>query len=152
MVVEMNENDLRALGFEQGPDGEFYKPRKKPSVSVSAVPKPSKAVSTLNKTETRFWRMLEARLAAGELRWVKPHPITFRMTSATDGQTKGMTYTPDFVAVDEEGRVIAYDTKGGHTWEDSIIKMKAASALFPWICFIMAIWKAGKWSYREFQA
>ena len=43
-------------------------------------------------------------------------------------------------------RIVFADTKGAHVWEDSLIKLRVAARLFPWISFeIVTRTKDGTW-------
>lgn len=57
-------------------------------------------------------------------------------------------YTPDFWALDEQG-LRAIDTKGKHVWEDSIIKMRVAARMFPFIRFLKVLRDGEVWNHVE---
>jgi hypothetical protein len=85
----------------------------------------------MNKTEARFANNLEARRLAGEITAWEFEGDTLRLSP-------DMTYTPDFRVEHGVGQVDYYDVKGRHTWEDSIIKGKAAAVIFPQHRFFLA--------------
>lgn len=56
-------------------------------------------------------------------------------------------YTPDFWALYADG-LHAIDVKGAHVWEDSLIKLRVAARLFPWITFIIAKRNGEIWEHK----
>ena len=51
-------------------------------------------------------------------------------------------YTPDFWIPE---MITFFEVKGGHAWEDSIVKFKAARAIHTWAKFEMHQKKLGVW-------
>jgi hypothetical protein len=74
---------------------------------------------------------LEVQRILGQITAWEFEPDTLRL--APD-----MTYTPDFKVFDGDKPIRYYDVKGRHTWEDSIIKGKAAAVIFPQHEFYLA--------------
>jgi hypothetical protein len=112
----------------------------------------------MNLTESRFAEHLEGRRLAGEIRgWAFEEDT---LVLAPD-----MTLTPDFRVDQLDGWSDYFDVKrskrdGGHTWEDSVVKSKAAAAIFPFHRFYLATWEAdrmtaggelrpGRWALRR---
>jgi hypothetical protein len=91
-----------------------------------------------NKTESAFFQLLEARRRRGEFQ-----SVTFEGAKLRLGEN--CFYAPDFMAVDNTGLVTFFETKGAHTWEDSIIKFKAAKEIHSWAMFELWQRKAGEW-------
>lgn len=89
--------------------------------------KPGKKRMERNKTEARFERLLEARLARGEI-------VSFEFQGRTLRWPDAMRYTPDFLVVDEigdiDGKPLVAETlievKGAHQWAKDVIKFRAA--------------------------
>lgn len=100
---------------------------------------PSTEESKLNQTEKRYLGWLRAQ---GDL-WIGIQCFTLRLGH-------DCRYTPDFWALDAQG-LRAIDTKGKHTWEDSIIKLRLAARLFPFFRFIKAVERNGAWMHKEFK-
>ena len=59
----------------------------------------------------------------------------------------GCRYCPDFfVAGGPSYDVEAYEVKGPHAWDDSIVKLKVAASAYPWITFrLVSRDKRGAW-------
>lgn len=107
----------------------------------------------MNRTESRFAEHLEARKLAGEIRGWEFERDTFVLSP-------DMTLTPDF-RIETNDRMYEFvDVKGKHTWDDSVVKGKAAAALFPQHRFFLAKWEAdrvtakgvfrhGRWAIRQ---
>jgi hypothetical protein len=88
----------------------------------------------MNRAEARFAEWQEGRRLAGEIR-------AWSFERDTLVLTPDMKYTPDFRIEELTGLFTFVDVKGGHVWEDSIIKAKAAAGLFPWHQFFIATWR-----------
>jgi hypothetical protein len=106
--------------------------------------KPTIAASTdegkLNKTERARLEYLR-RL---------PHVKSLHIQAVTVKIGNDCRFTPDFFYFDaNRERLIAEDTKGGHVWEDSRIKAKAAARMFPEFTFIVAYKENGGWREEE---
>jgi hypothetical protein len=96
----------------------------------------------MNKTEAEFGRILEARIAKGELRG----PLMFEKIKLRLG--KKCWYTPDwscFTLFEGVWLPIFFEVKGGHIWDDSKVKFKTAVEQHPWAFFDMWQKKAGQW-------
>ena len=59
----------------------------------------------------------------------------------------GSWYEPDFTALDsEDNRLLVYEVKGPHVYEDSTVKFKACALLYPWVSWTWAERdSAGNW-------
>jgi hypothetical protein len=88
--------------------------------------RPTTDEAKLNQTEKRYLVWLEKQRNL----WIGVQSITFKLGH-------DCRYTPDFVVLDECG-LRCIDTKGGHIWEDALIKMRLAARLFPWVRFVIA--------------
>lgn len=98
---------------------------------ASAEKKTGKRRSAMNKTESRFARLLEARVARGEIESFEYEGLTLRWPD-------GMRYTPDFVVVDATLSADAasaqspsvcitlIEVKGAYGWAKDIVRFRAA--------------------------
>lgn len=100
---------------------------------------------TMNGTEAAYATLLEARRRAGHLQAVAYEAITLKLAPRT-------TYTPDFLVVTDEGYVECHEVKGGFTRDDARVKLKVAAHAFPWFRFVLATYKAKRWTVVEVAA
>lgn len=98
---------------------------------------PTTDEAKLNKLETRYLKWLRSL----QPMWLGIQCWTFKLGH-------DLRYTPDFIALDKDG-LRAIDTKGKHTWEDSIVKMKCCARLYPFIRFVIAKENGLVWSHKE---
>lgn len=110
------------------------KPKEKEPKRVRQNSKP-----LLNKLETEYSWLLG--------HWgehVHAQSITLKLAN-------GVRYTPDFFSLSSvgSGRPKAWEVKGKHAWEDSLLKIKFAAKEYPEIKFLL-VWKEkGKWCQQE---
>ncbi len=90
---------------------------------------------TLNKTEQRYWDILQSRLGIYR---AAHHTIKLQLAEKC-------WYTPDFSFMDARGLVFV-ETKGAFERDDAIVKLKTAARLFPQFTFIKAKFVKGKWT------
>lgn len=107
------------------------------AVEVSGVPE---VWPKMNKTEAEFYLKLKATTPA--YAFIGCQCITLRFA-------KRLSYTPDFITIDLEKNLVAWEVKGPYIWEDALVKLKVAPKLFPWIKFLMAQKKNGVWATRQ---
>lgn len=88
--------------------------------------RPTTDEDKLNQTEKLYLKWLRNQRNA----WIGIQCITLKLGH-------DCRYTPDFWALDDDG-LRCIDTKGGHTWEDSLIKIRVAARLYPFIRFLIA--------------
>lgn len=92
----------------------------------------------LNKLEAEALEWLRATLSGYS---VQPHALRLRLAN-------GVVYTPDVIANPiclPTARLRAYEIKGPHAWDDSIVKLKVAAGTWPTIQFTL-VWKQdGQW-------
>jgi hypothetical protein len=76
----------------------------------------------MNGLETAFWKCLQA----GPYREVYPFPFNLRLAGST-------YYKIDFGAVPMMSPAPwdLYEVKGGHAWDDAIVKLKVAAERYP---------------------
>jgi len=78
----------------------------------------------MNKTETEYAGMLEARKRAGELAWWAFEPFKIRLADRT-------FYDVDFGVMLSDGRLEVHEVKGGFITDDGRVKLKVAAEHFP---------------------
>lgn len=92
----------------------------------------------MNRTESEWSRMLEARRISGEVLWWSYEPIKVRMADAT-------FYTPDFLVVLANGELELHEVKGAFVMDDARVKFKLVAEHFP----ARLVWaqklKGGSW-------
>ena len=128
--MHMTEADLKAL-LERKPTSQKTK--------VQALGRMK--AGQMNKTEQRYADHLFARLAAKEIAWFKFEPMTLKLAEKT-------TYTPDFMVMQNDGRLEIHEVKG--FWlDDARVKIKMAAELFPFQ-FIGVQADGASWKYENF--
>lgn len=100
----------------------------------------------LNKTEGAFLDHLRFYF---EPKYIYAQAITLQLAN-------GVRYTPDFVvmglnAQNGISKPVAYEVKGLHAWDDSIVKLKVAARSYPYFKFVL-VWREGRaapWQTQE---
>lgn len=92
----------------------------------------------LNNTEREWLAILRTR----PHQWLGIHCLKFKLGFKC-------FYTPDFVTIEDDGSMVVWDSKGGHIWEDSIIKMKTLVRLYPWVRCMKPQKLNGHWKEHE---
>lgn len=131
--MRIKSTDIAMLPHQWREQIEGKKPAVPSTVGQPKEPKPrlrQKAGPKLNKTEQRFEIYLRQVF--------KTEPILAQ--SITLEIANGCRYTPDFVVIQPretpDAYVFrAYEVKGPHMWDDSIVKLKVAARSYPWIQF-----------------
>ena len=108
------------------------------SIKVAIKAKPSADESKLNKLESAWLTVLRADIT---LAWVGVHALTFKIGD-------DCRYTPDFIALNLDGELIAYETKG-FMRDDARVKLKVAARMFSFVGFVLVERKAGAWICTE---
>jgi hypothetical protein len=93
----------------------------------------------MNKTEARYAQFLEGAKAFGLVKGYQFEAMRFRLADDT-------TYTPDFMVVLPDDRVELHEVKGAKIWDDSKVKFKVASEMYPMFGWRMLQWKGGVWT------
>ena len=95
--------------------------------------------------ERQYADLLQLRKRAGEIVDYRYEAIKLKLAPNT-------FYTPDFVVTFED-RIELHETKG-HWEDDARVKVKVASAMFPWFRFVGARWDKNvkDWKFEEFTA
>lgn len=118
-------------------------PAAKAAVRAAMEKKPkgkaSKRAGVMNQTETRYAEHLAILKIAGEIRDFAYEARTFTLS---DDRCR---WTPDFEITMPDGSLEYVDVKGGHTWEDAVIKFKWAASKFPQYRFRMIEYRSGAW-------
>lgn len=100
----------------------------------------------MNKTESRFAQLLEAKRLAGEIQWWKFEGIKLRLADNT-------FLTVDFSVMAADGVLEMWEVKGGYWQDDSRAKVKIAADMFPFRFFGAMPKKAkdgGGWDIEAF--
>jgi len=117
---------------------EFERDFKKPVGHVTVAPLVTHTSSQpkMNKIETEYGRMLVAQHGKENV-WF--NSIKLKVGEDT------CWYTPDFAVRLDHDVLEFHEVKGGHIWEDSVIKFKAAKLQYPMFRFIWAQKLKGQW-------
>lgn len=116
---------------------------------AAAIERAKTAEERLNKTERRFLALLRAGAYADKF---GPYVGPVRIQAITLVLANRCRYTPDFGTVRMVAgvrQVVLWEVKGGHMWEDSWIKLKAAADRYPEFLFVFAKAKGGEFALRE---
>ena len=81
---------------------------------------------------------IESEKISGEIKWYGFEKIKLKIA-------KGCWYNIDFMVIDKDDTVKMIEVKGGHIWDDSIVKFKAVCELYPFIKFEMWQYKKKEW-------
>ena len=136
---QMQENRARRMSRGSGKTlVEVFKEEEK-QIQAKAREVATHEESKLNKTEAQWLRIARA---SGKFRKIGIQDMTLKLGD-------NCRFTPDFRTIDEDGHITFWDVKGGHTWEDAIIKNKAAARLFPEFRFVITKLEKGRWNERE---
>lgn len=95
----------------------------------------------MNRTEQAYAWKLEGLKLAGEIVSYDFGVLTLRVGD-------DCRYTPDFFVVNKDWAVELHEVKGGFTRDDAMVKLKAASAQYPFI-FVLAKLEKGEWTITE---
>jgi hypothetical protein len=104
-------------------------------MKANYIPKPE-----MNKTEIQYAWKLESEKRLGEIKWYGFEKIKLKLSSLN------CWYNIDFMVIDKEDQVKMIEIKGGHIWDDSIVKFKVACDLYPFIKFSMIQLKNKQWN------
>lgn len=94
----------------------------------------------MNKTEAAYAEILEGRRRAGEILWYDFGSWTFKLAD-------DLRYIPDFPTMLADGTLQIDEVKGGFIREDSWIKMKMFTRLFP-IRLRLCQYEKGEWKIK----
>lgn len=92
----------------------------------------------MNKLEREWFEVLQHDFPG--------HPIKVQSIKLRIGN--GCYFTPDFVVFHSNRQPTAWEVKGKHAWEDSLIKLKVAAATFQEILFFL-VWKNAQGWQRQ---
>jgi hypothetical protein len=99
----------------------------------------------MNRTETEFSYILEKQKRDGQIDGWAFEPVKLRLAD-------GCYYTPDFMtwlaqdAWPSFWRIVFYEVKGAHIWDDSKVKFKVANEQIQWAEFQMHQKINGQWT------
>jgi hypothetical protein len=104
------------------------------------VAKGSPEPPRMNKTESAYSNLLEARKRAGEIAWYRFEGVTLKLAHDT-------RYTPDFAVMLSDGTMEMHETKG-FMRDDANVKLNIAAEMFPFRFFLIRKEK-GEWDIRQ---
>lgn len=107
-----------------------------------AAPKPivqRHTTGTMNKTEAAFARRLDGEKLAGDVVAYWFEAVTLRLADRS-------RYTPDFLVLRADRRLVMCEVKGPHVREDAVVKWKQAAELFP--MFLWQMWQRVKGEFQ----
>lgn len=113
-------------------EGETQTPQGKPSEETN---KPLRSAKQPNKTEAAFKAYMDA-LRGSRLEF---EPVKLRIGP-------NCYYAPDWGDMTGYNIPIFYEVKGGHIWDDSLVKFKAAKERHTWASFELWQKKQGTWT------
>ena len=103
--------------------------------------KPAHVPHEMNNLERAFAGRLKLQWLAGEIVAFCFEPFPLRLAPRTE-------YNPDFLVLTLSGRGEFYETKGAKVWEDSVVKLKVAAAMFPMFDFFLVKRVDGDWKIK----
>lgn len=99
-------------------------------------------MNTLESAFAAEW--LVPQLAAKLIQWFEFEPVRLRLGGSA-------FYKPDFLVIDANGQIVAYETKG-HWREAARARIKIAAGRFPWIRFLaVKMDRRTGWEFEEFE-
>lgn len=103
------------------------------------------AKGKMNKTETRYAQLLDAKKHDGEILDWKFHVFRLRLADNT-------FYEPDFLVLGAGGQIEIHETKGSYTTDKGQLKVKLAAEVLPWFRVFKCSWlaKEKRWNIQEF--
>lgn len=126
----MTRKQAEAMGL-----GEFY-PKQRRRSHQKGIP---------NRTELRYRDdHITPRILAGEIVRAEFEPDVLRLGP-------DCTYTPDWKLTFPDGTHEYHEIKGGHTFEDGLIKLKWAASKWPDVTFYLCRWKYKRWTIRRIE-
>jgi hypothetical protein len=125
MPLKLTAAQARALGI-------------RPPARAAAADRPADG---LNRLERSFRdAVLEPARASGDLVAYWREPLKFRLGGAT-------FYTPDYAAVEPDGRLVLIEVKGGWFRDDARVKTKVAASLYPQFRWLL-VFREGRGGWR----
>ena len=94
----------------------------------------------MNQTEARYGKLLDARIAAGEVAWWIFESMTLRLGP-------DCRYTPDFLVQLSDGTLQVHETKGFFR-DDAKAKVAIMTGMFPFPLFICK-WIKKEWEIKQ---
>jgi hypothetical protein len=95
--------------------------------------------SGMNQLESAYAMHLAADR---DIAWFAYEGVTLKLAHDT-------RYTPDFAVMLRDGTLEMRECKGPHAFEDSLVKLKCAAAVFPFVFRLVTRTKDGAWDSRE---
>jgi len=95
-----------------------------------------------SKADAAWAKRLGEEKRRGDIQWYAYEPIGLRLSL----NGKKCVYWVDFIIIDNGGRVVAQEIKGGYIRPKGLVKYQAAEALYPWLRFEMwQVSRKGTW-------
>jgi hypothetical protein len=145
---EMTLADAQAHAKKHGYQLEPFRKEFGDQAAIATMEKDAKKLArksgSMNKTETEFARILQAKIQRGELTAFQFEGIRLRWGES-------MWYKPDFVARGSNGVTYIYEVKGGFIWSRDLVRFKGCRAEWRPYRFEFELWqkKAGQWTQLE---
>lgn len=95
----------------------------------------------MNRLESAYAQHLALRQKAGDVEWFVYEGIKLRLAEKT-------FLTVDFFLMLATGDLEAHEVKGSHLEDDAAVKLKVASALYPFR-FVLVRAAGGSWDLKE---
>lgn len=108
---------------------------------VQARTTPRNLFSDMNKTEAAFAYKLEAQKRDGLIHDWFYESVTFKLAN-------DCRYTPDFLVIETDGRLVFHETKG-FMRDDALVKLKVCAKQFPFPLYLQRLEK-GIWTTTDF--
>ncbi|MCP5245702.1 MAG: DUF1064 domain-containing protein [Burkholderiales bacterium] len=96
----------------------------------------------MNKTESAYAQYLDALKACGDVLWWRFDAVNLRLAD-------NLHYRVDFLVMLSNGSLEGHEVKGGHAFDDSIVKLKMANELYPWPFYLVKKKKGGGWNIAK---
>lgn len=97
----------------------------------------------MNKTEAAFAMRLEAQKRSGAIHDWFYEAVTFKLAH-------DCRYTPDFLVIESDGRLVLHETKG-FMRDDALVKLRVFAKQFPFPIYLQQL-KGGVWTTTDFTA
>lgn len=130
MTLRLTESDLVEIQRRRAGWAQRFAPEpRRPKLAGSKKVGPKPKARGMNKWETEFSQLLEARKQSGEIVWWAFEP--FRIRIAND-----CWYRPDFVTVDAAGKTSVWEVKG-FMREAARVRLKVAVEKLPYPFYLV---------------
>lgn len=101
----------------------------------------------MNKTEAKWADHLNSLISAGKVVRYWFEPFGLRLSHPAKGQP--LSYTPDFLVLENDGTTFVDDVKGRHIDEAAYVRVRAAAEQFSLWRFRIVQLAGTQWTIRE---